>query len=354
MTAAPPAGAFAARPASWQIFAPSRAVRDRPVSRELFGRRLVAFRSGGKIAVIDGRCWHLGADLGGGELVDGCVACPFHGWRFDATGRCISIPAQREIPSAARQATYAAVERGGLIWAFPAERPAFDLPFFEGVPPGGLRFAPPFAFELNCPWWMVGTNGFDVQHFAGAHDRRLVGDLLVTTPHPFARRVQATFAVVGRSWRDRLTRLGAGAFVTMTATVWGGTVALVEARFHSGDRADARRVTYGLTTIRPVASVDGSLRTLVGVRVGARCSPTAEGVGFHSFFRGFSGVQARVKSSFVRAFLEPDARLLDGARYDPARLVGADRVMIEYLRWLAPVSHGLPELKDSPCTDPSC
>ena len=202
MNAAPPAGAFAAQPASWQIFSPSRAVRDRPVSRDLFGRRLVAFRSGGKIAVIGGRCWHLGADLGGGELIDGCVACPFHGWRFDAAGRCVLIPAQREIPPTARQATYAAVERGGLIWAFPAGRPAFDLPFFEGVSPDELRFAPPFAFDLTCPWWMVGTNGFDVQHFAGAHDRRLVGDVRVTTPDPFARRVEATFAVVGRSWRE--------------------------------------------------------------------------------------------------------------------------------------------------------
>jgi hypothetical protein len=32
--------------------------------------------------------------------------------------------------------------------------------------------------------------------------------------------------------------------------------------------------------------------------------------------------------------------LLDGARYRPERLIEADRVLAEYLAWLAPVSHG--------------
>ena len=338
MSGAPEAGEFAARPASWQVVCASAELRGRPVSRDLFGRRVVAFRSGDKVAVMDGRCWHLGADLGGGAVVDGCVACPFHGWRFDAAGRCVSIPAQREIPPDARQVTFAAAERDGVVWAFPAARPLFELPWFEGVPAGELTLAPPFVFELDCPWWMVGTNGFDAQHFAGTHDRRLAGPLVVTTPHPFARRVEATFEVVGDSWRDRLTRLGAGRTVNMIATVWGGTVALVEARFGRG-----RRATYGVTTISPVDSPGGSAGTRVEVRVGVRRGPTL-----------VSALEARVRSNFVRAFLRPDSELLNGARYDPSRLVDADREMIGYLRWLAPVSHGFQQREDGSCSDFQC
>jgi hypothetical protein len=34
------------------------------------------------------------------------------------------------------------------------------------------------------------------------------------------------------------------------------------------------------------------------------------------------------------------AKLLDAAVYDPQRLIEADRLVIDYLNWLAPVSHG--------------
>jgi hypothetical protein len=51
-------------------------------------------------------------------------------------------------------------------------------------------------------------------------------------------------------------------------------------------------------------------------------------------------IDVRLRRHFIRAFLRPDADLLDGAVYRPQRLVEADRLMIEYLHWLAPVSRG--------------
>lgn len=305
--AAPPADAFASWPAGWTILGRSRDFSRTPAARERFGHRLVVYRTtAGMLAAMDARCWHLGADLAAGDVVGDCVRCPFHGWQFDADGQCASVPT-------ARQQTFATAERDGLAFAFPDSVAAFPLPWFDDV--GPLVAARPFEFRIRCPWFLVGTNGFDLQHFAGAHDRRLLAPPTIDSPHPFARRITATFAIVGDAWRDRLTRAVAGDRVTMSATVWAGTLAFVSATF-------ARGTTYGLAEIRPLSAAE----TFVRVRIFVRRRPHAQ-------------IEANVRANFVRDFLRPDAQLLNVARYDPTRLIDADRVMIDYLRWLAPLSH---------------
>jgi nitrite reductase/ring-hydroxylating ferredoxin subunit len=41
------------------------------------------FRSDGGIAAIENACVHLGNPLDDGAVVEGCVICPWHGWRYD-------------------------------------------------------------------------------------------------------------------------------------------------------------------------------------------------------------------------------------------------------------------------------
>src|SRR5690349_4490456 len=93
MPHAPPADRFPVYPTSWYLFGPSVELRGRPVSKTLLGRRLVAYRTaGGRVVVMDGRCSHLGADLGRGEVVGDRVRCPFHHWEFGPDGCCAHIP----------------------------------------------------------------------------------------------------------------------------------------------------------------------------------------------------------------------------------------------------------------------
>src|SRR5207245_1715854 len=64
MSVAPDAERFPAYPVSWYLFGPSRQLRRGPVSRDVLGRRLVAWRTAsGRAVVLDARCSHLGADL---------------------------------------------------------------------------------------------------------------------------------------------------------------------------------------------------------------------------------------------------------------------------------------------------
>ncbi|MCU1498406.1 MAG: Rieske (2Fe-2S) protein [Acidimicrobiales bacterium] len=99
-----------------------------------FGHELVAFRSDvGELAVLDAHCRHLGAHLGyESSVIDGCVQCPYHGWRWASDGSNASIPYQDQ-PSRARLRRWDVVERHGLVflWHDPAgdpPRPGWELP----------------------------------------------------------------------------------------------------------------------------------------------------------------------------------------------------------------------------------
>lgn len=63
---------------------------------------------GGVVALAD-RCTHRGAPLHDGELVDGCLVCPWHGSKFALDGEVLRGPATRP------QLSYAVMEAGGQV-----------------------------------------------------------------------------------------------------------------------------------------------------------------------------------------------------------------------------------------------
>src|SRR5260221_8839982 len=70
---------------------------------EYFGQKLVLFRGDdGAAHVLDAFCPHLGAHLGvGGKVFGAAIECPFHHWRLDGSGHCVSIPSSDKIPPTA-------------------------------------------------------------------------------------------------------------------------------------------------------------------------------------------------------------------------------------------------------------
>src|SRR5258705_13408054 len=107
---APPASSFPEYPASWYLFCHTAELRKGPLSKRVLGHDLVVFRTAsGRVALLNARCSHLGANLGCGRVVGESIQCPFHNWKYGADGRCTNVPGAGQIPSFARQDSYPVV-----------------------------------------------------------------------------------------------------------------------------------------------------------------------------------------------------------------------------------------------------
>ena len=88
-------------------------------------------------------CPHRAAPFSAGRVVNGCVECPYHGWRFNTdSGTCQSIPALTEDSDMEveriRVRTFPVAQTGQIIWVWLSSDKRF-----AGAPP----FPPP-AFPL--------------------------------------------------------------------------------------------------------------------------------------------------------------------------------------------------------------
>jgi phenylpropionate dioxygenase-like ring-hydroxylating dioxygenase large terminal subunit len=124
----------------WYVVLESNEVGAQPIGVTRLGEKMVFWRDqAGKVCVSVDRCPHRGVALSAGVIHHGNLQCPFHGFEFDSSGRCVLIPANGHngvIPNAMRLMTHPTYEAHGLIWvwwgnAAPEELPAPD--FFDNL-----------------------------------------------------------------------------------------------------------------------------------------------------------------------------------------------------------------------------
>src|SRR5690242_17827518 len=81
---------------NWYVAALSKEVRARkPLAVTILEEPLVLFRNahGGISALLD-RCLHRNAALSKGDVFDGCIGCPYHGWTYNGEGELVSVPSE--------------------------------------------------------------------------------------------------------------------------------------------------------------------------------------------------------------------------------------------------------------------
>jgi phenylpropionate dioxygenase-like ring-hydroxylating dioxygenase large terminal subunit len=153
----------------WQPAALTAELADsRPIKAvRLLGEEFVLFRDeAGRLGLMDRDCPHRGADLAFGRLENGGLRCAFHGWLFDAEGKCLETPAEpanSPLCQNIRQRAYPVVERSGILWAYlgEGEPPAFpETDCF--VAPGAYTFA--FKGLMECNWLQALEVGIDPAH----------------------------------------------------------------------------------------------------------------------------------------------------------------------------------------------
>ncbi|NRA35649.1 MAG: Rieske (2Fe-2S) protein [Polyangiaceae bacterium] len=140
-----------------------------------FGRELVAFRDdAGKIRVTAAHCVHQGAHLGhGGKIENGCLRCPFHGWKYNGDGECVEVPYSDSVPKNARIHSYPVLEWANLVIVFYNENndaPTWtpELPDLSDMLVYGRT-----AVLARVHIQDVGENGVDIPHFKYVHGQPL-------------------------------------------------------------------------------------------------------------------------------------------------------------------------------------
>jgi phenylpropionate dioxygenase-like ring-hydroxylating dioxygenase large terminal subunit len=125
-------------PNHWYVVARSDEVTDQPVGVVLWGEAIVLFRdASGQIQALEDRCPHRQVKLSQGEVTHGELECIYHGWRFDAMGRCTDVPylADNQQLPRCRIKTYPVQDLHGFVWLFPGDRALLDS---QNIQPLGL------------------------------------------------------------------------------------------------------------------------------------------------------------------------------------------------------------------------
>jgi len=149
---------------------------EMPMRVQILGLRFVAFRDAdGRAHVLADTCVHRGGSLSRGKLVDGRLACPYHGWQYDGSGRCRHIPAlgkNGKIPVRAKVDSYPIIERYGIVFAFLGDLPENERPPLYEIPEWdkeGWRASGLIAFELGAYFERSIENGLDPVHNEFVH-----------------------------------------------------------------------------------------------------------------------------------------------------------------------------------------
>lgn len=78
----------------WYIVAESHELKKNEViSRCILGEWLAIFRNeAGVVSVLQDQCLHRTAQISRGQVVNGHLQCPYHGWTYDQEGKVVNIP----------------------------------------------------------------------------------------------------------------------------------------------------------------------------------------------------------------------------------------------------------------------
>ncbi len=174
----------------------------RPLRVVIGGEPVVLFRGrDGAIGALIDRCPHRGVALSLGRVADdGCIECPFHGWRFATDGGARFVPFNPDAKRGLLGAAALPVRRvGEMIWVYTAPGARAVA---EPVAPDGLTAPKLFRTYVERAW--------------ACHWTRAMENMLDSPHLPFVHR-----RTIGRTLRGRMTA-HSSMEIAWEDTPWGG------------------------------------------------------------------------------------------------------------------------------------
>lgn len=174
----------------WQPACSSDELADLPKKVKLLAEEIVVFRDKkGRVGALELHCAHRGTSLEWGRVEAEGLRCCYHGWLYDAQGRCLDMPCETEEfrqRMGVWQPAYPTLEFGGLVFVYmgpPGTEPPF--PIYDVVDTGrrqdvvlrGMRLWGDYAVGMvkDCNWLQHYENIVDPYHLLMLH-QRISGD----------------------------------------------------------------------------------------------------------------------------------------------------------------------------------
>jgi 5,5'-dehydrodivanillate O-demethylase len=127
--------------------------------------------------LVGGRCAHRCSRLHTGWVEGEEVRCIYHGWKYDGSGQCVEMPAEKpSLPPTVKIPGFPVHEYCGLVFAYLGDgaAPDFDLPRKEVFEqPERLLFTREQIWPAN--WFQQVENSMDAAHVSFVHQKGKVG-----------------------------------------------------------------------------------------------------------------------------------------------------------------------------------
>ena len=140
----------------------ARQVRKGPCRIVLEGQPYVVWHTGDRFVAASAVCPHRGADLSTGQVHEGCLRCPYHGWTVAANGRLFS---PFEAKEKGHHTVYPLTERFGLLWL------NGDNAHFEALERHGGEYFGTLRFAFDSPLHITVDGFCDGAHVPYVHAR---------------------------------------------------------------------------------------------------------------------------------------------------------------------------------------
>ena len=159
----------------WQPVAAATELTDeKPIKKvRVLGEDLVVYRDkAGNYGMVGEHCPHRAASLAYGRVDEEGIRCPYHGWKFSNTGRCLEQPAEpagSTYKDEIKHVGYPVQKLGGMLFAYLGPAPAPALPRWDVLAwEHGRRWIMKQAL-LSCNWLQAMENSVDPSHLYWLH-----------------------------------------------------------------------------------------------------------------------------------------------------------------------------------------
>jgi 5,5'-dehydrodivanillate O-demethylase len=160
----------------WQpVACTAEVTKEEPIFKvRVLGENLVLYRTTrGEYGLVGERCPHRLASLINGRVDEEGIRCPYHGWKFDATGRCLETPNEprgsKLVDAVRKQTAYPVRRLGGMLFAYMGPDPVPALPRWDVLAwDFGRRWVEKHDV-LECNWLQAQENSVDPSHLYWLH-----------------------------------------------------------------------------------------------------------------------------------------------------------------------------------------